>query len=177
MTHLDDPQLRAKLIKAGSDMPHVDVWARIHDAAAEIAEEAQARAQRRLSLFTALRLFAPVFAVILVVAASLVTLDGFQVRRGLPAAQSTVTASVPVAAVANDALERRLSQSEARVNGYFENGVNGLAPELVYARLAYTDLSHDDLRNQILTDRRAALESRHAPAPLPPRPFGGTILD
>ena len=62
VTHLDDPQLRAKLVKASSDMPHVDLWARLQAQAAQVSEEAQVRQRGpRFSIFSGLRLLAPAF--------------------------------------------------------------------------------------------------------------------
>ena len=72
---LDDPQLRAKLIKASNDMPHVDMWAKIQAEAGDISQAAQARTTRaRFSIFSGLQLLAPAFVILLVFGATLLSL-------------------------------------------------------------------------------------------------------
>ncbi len=112
--HLDDRQLRDKLAKAGSDMPHVDLWPHLHQEAAAIADVAQQRRRGAgFSPFTATRLLAPAFALLLVLAASLTSLQGHEQRiTGNTPALTTNQGDASAERAA--AYNRRMAVGEAR---------------------------------------------------------------
>ena len=130
---LDDPQLRAKLIRASSDMPHVNLWAKIQSEAGDIAQTAQGRATRtRFSLFSGLQLLAPALVVLLVFGTTLLSLtdEPTSQRRPAPVASSSqsVTAALPTTAsdtladdttrrAANLAYDRWLARDADRLDG------------------------------------------------------------
>ena len=133
MKPLDDPQLRAKLIRASSDMPHVDVWAKIQSEAGDIAQAAQGRTTRtRFSLFSGLQLLAPALVVLLVFGTTLLSLTDEptgQSRYGpavsssqsvaavLPTTASDVLADDTSSRVSNLAYDRWLARDADRLDG------------------------------------------------------------
>ena len=111
MTHLDDRQLRDKLAKAGSDMPHVDLWPQLRQEAAAISEVAQRRRRGAgFSPFTATRLLAPAFALLLVISASLTSLQVHQQR----IVDSTPTSIAAHMAMASDETTAERAAVEVR---------------------------------------------------------------
>lgn len=125
MTHLDDRQLRDKLAKASSDMPHVDLWPHLHKEAAAISEAAQRRRRGAgFSPFTATRLLAPAFALLLVLGASLTSLQGHEQRIAdgspTPVATRVDVVSDAAASERSAAVERRMAAAEERVREAFK---------------------------------------------------------
>ena len=133
MKPLDDPQLRSKLIKASSDMPHVDVWAKIQAEAGDISQAVQARpTHARFSIFSGLQLLAPAFVVLLVFGATLLSLVDGPVPQGRrmtavpptdsvtvswPAISSIVSDDTASSHLANAAYERLMARYADRLEG------------------------------------------------------------
>ena len=166
MKPLDDPQLRAKLIKASSDMPHVDVWAKIQAEAGDISQAAQARTTRtRFSIISGLQLLAPAFVVLLVFGATLLSLSeepAHQPRQNtsVPSVQS-VTASSPTTSssavayeIANPAYDRLMARYADRLEG---TPPNGPGSESDVVAIAYGDESYTSTTSRVETrdDMRA----------------------
>ncbi|MCW5853903.1 MAG: hypothetical protein KIT87_27805 [Anaerolineae bacterium] len=134
MKPLDDPQLRSKLIKASSDMPHVDVWAKIQAEAGDISQAAQARSPRtRFSIFSGLQLLAPAFIVLLVFGATLLSLaeePTHQTQRttrvpsveSVTASSPTIYSSAVAYDIANLTYDRLMARYADRLEGTPPNG-------------------------------------------------------
>lgn len=178
MTHLDDRQLRDKLAKAGSDMPHVDLWPHLHKEAAAISEIAQRRRRGAgFSPFTATRLLAPAFALLLVLSAGLTSLQGHQQRitdatptlTATHADTTAVEASTERAAV----FARRMAVADARMREVSARQYTtsaGATP--ASARL--TDL---DAVRLAARELRRELDSRAPSAPPPVRVRPGLQME
>lgn len=175
MTHLDDRQLKDKLAKASSDMPHVDLWPRLRQDAAEIAVTSQRRRRGAgFSPFAATRLFAPAFALMVVVMATLTSMQGYRERTATPTPDLTVvthvTAPVAVEGIErSEAHERWMNNAEARVR----QAVAGMYTTTTGQGLtAARDTEQIEIRREARQMRVALLARPTHPIVLPVEQYG-----
>ena len=170
MKPLDDPQLRAKLIRASSDMPHVDMWAKIQAEAGEISAAAQARPPHaRFSIFSGLQALAPAFVVLLVFGVTLLSLTeepAAPTRRTmtasavqsvtpfLPSASPQVTAADPSDHVASPAYDRLMARYAERLEGVLVDG-DDARPESLNVAYAHEPQGVTSVRVETRDDLRA----------------------